>query len=146
MTARKMGRLTQIMLLLLTSTALLGQASDTEAWSKLQGAWTVTAGEQNGRANDGIKGGVLTITEHAFQLRTATGGQFKGQLRIDVSVSPNQLDFVHDNGTIWQAIYTITGDAFRLNYVEAGDRIARPRLFATSADTPGSIVVMRKNK
>jgi len=33
---------------------------------------------------------------------------------------------------------------FRLNYVEAGGRDKRPTLFATSADSPGLVIVMRR--
>lgn len=122
----------------------LAQAKDEAEWAKLQGAWTVAAGEQNGRPNDAIKGGTLTIRDHAFSLKTASGAEFTGQLRIDASQSPMQLDFVHANGTVWQAIYSLNGDVFRLNYVEAGEQRTRPTLFATSAGGPGSIVVMRR--
>lgn len=128
--------------------AVHGSAQEREAeeWTKLQGAWTVVAGEQNGRPNDAIKGGVLTIADRAFSLRTASGSEFKGQLRIDAAAMPLQLDFVHDTGPVWQAIYTVNGDVFRLIYVEAGDGRTRPTIFATSAGGPGSIVVMRRNR
>lgn len=127
---------------------LVGVAQDREAdeWKKLQGAWTVTAAEQNGRPNDAIKGGVLTIASQAFSLKTAAGNEFKGQLRINAATTPLQLDLVHEGGPVWQAIYTVTGDVFRLNYSEAGDGRERPTLFATSSGGPGTIVVMRRNK
>lgn len=124
--------------------AVSAQDRAADEWRKLQGAWTVTAGEQNGRPNDAIKSGTLTIADRAFTLRTAAGNEFTGELRINVAATPLQLDFIHANGAVWEGIYSVTGDAFRLNYVEAGARSARPKIFATSADTAGSIVVMRR--
>ena len=114
-------------------------------FARLQGAWTVTAAEQNGKPLDVIKGGVLTITDRNFALKTAAGNEFKGELRINAETSPKQLDFVHAGGTtVWEGIYTADGDVFRLNYVEAGGRDRRPTLFATSADSPGLVIVMRR--
>jgi uncharacterized protein (TIGR03067 family) len=116
-----------------------------EEFGKLQGGWTVTAAEQNGKPLDVIKGGVLTVTERNFALKTAAGNEFTGELRLNPTTSPKQLDFVHAGGTlVWEGIYTADGDVFRLNYVEAGARDKRPTLFATSADSPGLVIVMRR--
>ena len=58
---------------------------------------------------------------------------------------PKHLDFLHDkDGVVWEAIYTVTDDTFRLNYVEAGEGNRRPTLFATSADTAGTVIVMNR--
>ena len=103
---------------------------------------TVAAAEQGGRSFDVIVGGTLTITDERFALLTATGNEFTGELRIDATTSPRQLDFVHADGTVWEAIYAAAGDFFRLNYIDGG--ADRPTLFATANDTPGTIVVMRR--
>jgi uncharacterized protein (TIGR03067 family) len=105
----------------------------------------VTAAEQNGRPLDVIKGGVLSISDRSFALRTAAGNEFQGELRVNPTTSPKQVDFVHAGGTtVWEGIYTAEGEVFRLNYVEAGGRDKRPTLFATSADLPGLVIVMRR--
>ena len=80
------------------------QTSATDEFGRLQGTWTVTAAEQNGKPFDVIKGGVLTITDSTFALRTAAGNEFKGELRINPATTPRQLDFVHANGMVWEAI------------------------------------------
>jgi uncharacterized protein (TIGR03067 family) len=127
------------------SGAVYAQGSVADEFAKLQGSWTVTAAEQNGKPLDVIKGGVLTITDRNFALKTAAGNEFKGELRLNPMTSPKQLDFVHAGGTtVWEGIYTADGDAFRLNYVEAGGRDKRPTLFATSADSAGLVIVMRR--
>jgi len=124
---------------------LVAQDQAADELRKLQGVWTVTAAEQRGRPFDVIKGGVLTIGDRSFALKTAAGNEFKGEIRIHQATTPRQLDFVHaNNGPVWEAIYSVTDDVFRLNYVEAGGQDKRPTLFATSADTPGTVIVMRR--
>lgn len=110
----------------------------------LQGEWTVAAAEQRGRPFDVIVGGVLTITDDRFELLTAAGNAFEGQIRIDASMSPRHLDFLHDDGLLWEAIYVAQPDFFRLNYVEADADTPRPTLFVTTADTPGTVIVMQR--
>ncbi len=110
----------------------------------LQGTWTVTAAEQGGKPFDVIKGGVLTITGQSFELRTASGNALDGTLQVQPAASPQQLDFLLSTGAHWEAIYVQNCDIFRLNYVEQGDGVKRPAVFATTADTQGTVIVMRK--
>jgi len=110
----------------------------------LQGRWTGAAGEHDGRPLDAIKGGVMTITGDAFEVRTASGNLLRGTLKVDTSKSPLQMDLLHADGARWEAIYEVSGDTFRLNYVEAGGKDGRPEAFATSDKTEASIVAMRR--
>jgi uncharacterized protein (TIGR03067 family) len=113
--------------------------------AKLQGGWVVVAAEQRGKPFDAIRGGGLVIEGSMFFLRTAAGNEFKGEIRIDPRKSPKQLDFVHaTGGVVWQAIYTVDEEMFRLNYTEAGGRDPRPTLFATSSEGAGTVIVMNK--
>ena len=129
---------------LLLLNAGLPEAQGEDHLQTLQGEWTVAAAEQRGRPFDVIVGGVLTITGDRFALLTATGNEFEGQIRIDATQSPGHLDFVHDDGLLWEAIYAAQPDFFRLNYVEADEGTPRPTLFATTADTPGTVIVMQR--
>ncbi len=129
--------------LLLLNTAL-PEAQGEDHLQTLQGEWTVAAAEQRGQPFDAIVGGVLTITEDRFTLLTAAGNEFQGQIRIDATQSPGHLDFVHDDGVLWEAIYVAQPDFFRLNYVEADAGTQRPTMFATTADTPGTVIVMQR--
>ena len=110
----------------------------------LQGEWTVSAAEQGGRPFDVIVGGVLTITADRFALHTATGNELAGRLRLDAARTPRHLDFVHDDGLLWEAIYVAAPDFFRLNYVEADPGAPRPTMFATASDTPGTVIVLER--
>ena len=122
----------------------LATAQDDDDLRTLQGEWTVAAAEQRGRPFDVIVGGLLTITGDRFALHTAAGNAFEGRIRIDATQSPRQLDFIHDDGLLWEAIYVAQPDFFRLNYVEADADTARPTMFATTADTPGTVIVMQR--
>ena len=110
----------------------------------LQGEWTVAAAEQRGRPFDVIVGGMLTITADRFALLTAAGNEFQGRIRIDAAQSPAHLDFIHDDGLLWEAIFAAQPDFFRLNYVEADADSTRPTLFVTTADTAGTVIVLQR--
>lgn len=116
------------------------------ALAPLQGRWVVTAAEHNGKPLDAIKGGVMTIAGDAFEVRTASGNVLKGTLRSDSSKTPGQLDMLHADGERWEAIYEVAGDAFRINYVEAGGKDPRPTRFTPSATTEESLVTMRREQ
>ncbi len=147
MIASATGSHTRVLLLAVLMSVSHAAAQDrtAEELAKLQGSWTVAAAEQNGKPLDVIKNGVLTVIDSRFALKTAAGNAFTGEIRLNPATSPKQVDFVHSGGsTVWEGIYTADGAVFRLNYVEAGGRDKRPTLFATSADSPGLVIVMRR--
>jgi uncharacterized protein (TIGR03067 family) len=114
------------------------------AFQPLQGSWVVSAAEQSGKPFDAIKGGRLTIQGETFDLETAAGTRLVGKLKLDAAVTPHHLDFLLSNGPVWLAIYSVSATTFRLNYVEDDNNTKRPTVFATTADTPGTVIVMRK--
>lgn len=125
------------------------QAADADATAvdaALQGTWVVTAAEQGGKPFDVIKGGRLQIAGNTFDLLTAAGNRFAGTLRTNSEANPRQIDFLLDTGVVWLGIYAHSGTVFRYNYVEGGDGAQRPTVFATTADTPGTVIVMRKQE
>ena len=134
---------TLVLALLLVHVGLL-DAQGEDHLQTLQGEWTVAAAEQRGRPFDVIVGGVLTITGDRFALRTAAANEFQGRIRIDTTPSPAHLDFIHDDGLLWEAIFAAQPDFFRLNYIEADSDTTRPTLFATTADTPGTVIVLQR--
>jgi hypothetical protein len=54
------------------------------------------------------------------------------------------MDLLHADGERWEAICEVSGDAFRLNDVEAGGKDPRPTAFTTSDRTEETIVTMRR--
>lgn len=129
------------------ATSVAAQDPVAEEFKKLEGGWMVVAAEQRGKPFDAIRGGALIIEGRNFFLRTAAKNELKGELRIDPSKSPKQLDFVHaEGGVVWHAIYSVDEEMFRLNYVDASGRDPRPTLFATSSDSAGTVIVMNRMK
>jgi uncharacterized protein (TIGR03067 family) len=112
----------------------------------LQGRWVVTGAEHNGKPMTGLDGGVMTVTGDGFEIRTASGNMLKGTLRLDSSKTPFQMDLIHADGVQWEAIYEVTGDTLRLNYVEKGQKDPRPTAFVTSEKTEESLIVLRREK
>ena len=112
----------------------------------LQGRWVVVDGEHNAKPMKGLNGGVMTVTDTAFEIRTASGNILKGTLKLDSSRKPAQMDLVHADGVVWEAVYETTGDTFRLNYVVKGEKDPRPATFKTSEKTEESLVVLQRQK
>lgn len=112
----------------------------------LQGRWVVVDGEHNGKPMKGLNGGVMTVTGSAFEIRTASGNILKGTLKLDATKKPAQMDMVHADGVVWEAIYETSGDMFRLNYVAKGEKDPRPATFRTSEKTEESLIVLQRQK
>lgn len=132
-----------LLILVLFSTPVVAQDA-AAALKPLQGRWVVTGGEHQGKPMDAIKGGVMTITGENFEIRTSSGTLLKGTLRLDVSKRPFQMDMLHADGSRWEAIYDVSGDTFRMNYIDTSLKEPRPGTFTTSDKTEASIVTLRR--
>jgi uncharacterized protein (TIGR03067 family) len=91
-----------------------------------------------------LNGGVMTVNGSAFEIRTASGTMLKGTLSLDAAKKPSHMDMVHADGLEWEAIYEVTGDTMRLNYVVKGEKDPRPAAFKTSEKTEESLIVLRR--
>ena len=140
-----MRHLTLLVLAFSLTSATAGLVAQ-DASTPLQGRWVVVDGEHNARPMKGLNGGVMTVTGTAFEIRTASGNMLKGTLQLDASKKPAQMDLVHADGVVWEAVYETAGDTFRLNYVVKGEKDPRPASFKTSEQTEESLVVLQRQK
>ena len=131
-----------IALVALHSMTAIAQQAD--ALAPLQGRWLVTGGEHNAEAMDSLNGGVMTVDGTAFEIRTVSGNMLTGTLMADASMRPHHLDFLHADGTRWEAVFEITGATLRLNYVDASGIDPRPTGFKTLATNEESLIVLRR--
>ncbi len=115
-----------------------------DAAAPLQGRWVVTGAEHNAKPMTTLNGGVMTVNGSAFEIRTASGTMLKGTLSLDAAKKPSHMDMVHADGLEWEAIYEVTGDTMRLNYVVKGEKDPRPAAFKTSEKTEESLIVLRR--
>jgi len=86
-----------------------------EAQKKLQGTWTATKAERDGKAADDVVGHRLSFTGNRFQIRSRDGKPlYKGTFRVDPSTKPAAIDFEQTEGTLkgksWKGIYALDGD------------------------------------
>jgi len=132
-------------LIVLVAFAPVAVGAQGAALEPLQGRWVVTGGEHEGKPLDAIKGGIMTISGSAFEIRTASGNLLRGTLTLRAARAPFEMDMLHADGEKWEAIYAVEGETLKLNYVEAGGKDARPTTFTTSDTTEASLVVLRRD-
>jgi uncharacterized protein (TIGR03067 family) len=86
-----------------------------EPQKKLQGTWTATKAERDGKAADDVVGDRLSFTGNRFQIRSKDGKPlYEGTFRVDPSTKPAAIDFEHTEGALkgkaWKGIYALDGD------------------------------------
>jgi uncharacterized protein (TIGR03067 family) len=86
-----------------------------DAMKKLQGTWTATQAERDGKAADDVVGHRLSFTGNRFQIQSKDGKSlYAGTVRVDPSAKPAAIDFEHTEGALkrkaWKGIYALDGD------------------------------------
>jgi uncharacterized protein (TIGR03067 family) len=90
-----------------------------EAQKKLQGTWTATKAERDGKAADDVVGHRLSFTGNRFQIQSKDGKPlYAGTVRVDPSAKPAAIDFEHTEGALkgktWKGIYALDGDTLTI--------------------------------
>ena len=105
-----------ICLLILGTSFVLSFAQAAEkAQKNLQGSWTATKAERDGKAADDVVGNRLSFTGTRFRIQSKDGKPlYAGNVRVDPSAKPAAFDFVHTEGAlkgkVWKGIYALDGD------------------------------------
>lgn len=86
-----------------------------EAQKKLQGTWTATNAEREGKVAEDVVGHRLSFSGTRFQIQSKDGRTlYQGTFRVDPSTKPAAIDFEHTEGVLkgkaWKGIYTLDGD------------------------------------
>jgi uncharacterized protein (TIGR03067 family) len=70
-----------------------------EAQKKLQGTWTATKAERDGKAADDVVGHRLSFTGNRFHIRSKDGKPlYEGTFRVDPNTKPAAIDLEHTEG------------------------------------------------
>jgi uncharacterized protein (TIGR03067 family) len=98
-----MHRLVSVMCLLMLVTgsvpAFAQPAED--ARRTLQGTWTATRAERDGKSANDVIGHRLSVTGNRFQIQSKDGKLlFAGTVRVDPGAKPAVIDFEHTHGTL----------------------------------------------
>ena len=116
-----MHRLTTAMCWLILGTGLvLTCAQPAEAAQKdLQGTWTATKAERDGKEADDVVGHRLSFAGNRFQIQSKdVKPLYAGTVRVDPSAKPAAIDFAHTKGVLkgkaWKGIDALDGDTLTI--------------------------------
>jgi uncharacterized protein (TIGR03067 family) len=90
-----------------------------EAQKKLQGTWTATQAERDGKVADDVIGNRLSFAGNRFQIQSKDGKPlYAGTALVNPSAKPAAIDFEHTEGAVkgsaWKGIYALDGDTLRI--------------------------------
>ena len=122
-----------------------------EARKELQGTWTATKAERDGKAAEDVVGHRLSFTGDRFQLRSKDGKPlYEGTFRVDPSTKPAAIDFEHTGGALkgkeWKGIYALDGDT--LTTCDNGPNLdkGRPAAFEAKAGSGQILITFKRAK
>jgi uncharacterized protein (TIGR03067 family) len=90
-----------------------------EAQKKLQGSWTATKAERDGKSADDVVGNRLSFTGNRFRIQSKDGKLlYAGTVRVDPNAKPAAIDFEHTEanlkGKAWKGIYILDGETLTI--------------------------------
>jgi uncharacterized protein (TIGR03067 family) len=121
-----------------------GAQDPAAALKALQGRWIITSAQGQGKAVEGLRGGVILILGQTFEIRPATGMPMKGTLKLDVTKRPFEIDVTLGGGTQWEGIFDVAVTSMRLAYVDAAAEEPRPVGFTPAAKSEASSLSLRR--
>jgi uncharacterized protein (TIGR03067 family) len=132
--------------LMLATWLVLPGAGSAAAQATLQGSWTATKAERDGKAAADVVGHRLTFAGDRFEIRSKDGRTvvYAGTFRTDQNAKPASIDFVNtegtDNGKTWRGIYAFDGDTLTTCDNAPNVAKARPTAFEAKSGS-GHILV-----
>jgi uncharacterized protein (TIGR03067 family) len=122
-----------------------------ETQKKLQGTWTATKAERDGKAAEDVVGHRLSFTGNRFQIQSKDGKPlYQGTFRVDPIRKPAAIDFMHTEGFLkgkaWKGIYTLDGDTLTTCDNGPNPDKARPAAFAAKTGSGHIFVTFKRAK
>jgi uncharacterized protein (TIGR03067 family) len=148
-----MDRLISTMCWLMLGTGLVFACAQPAqaAQEKLQGIWTATEAERDGKVADDVVGHRLSFTGNRFQIQSKDGKLlYAGTVRVDPSAKPAAIDFEHTEGVLerkaWKGIYTLDGDTLTICDNAPNLDKVRPAAFETQPGSGYVIITFKRAK
>jgi uncharacterized protein (TIGR03067 family) len=118
---------------------------------KLQGTWTATQAERDGRAADDVVGHRLSLTGNRFQIQSKDGKPlYAGTVRVDPSAKPAAIDFEHTDGALkgkaWKGIYALDGDTLTICDNAPNLNKGRPAAFEAKSGSGYVLITFERAK
>jgi uncharacterized protein (TIGR03067 family) len=117
----------------------------------LQGTWSATKAQRDGKSADDVVGHQLSFTGNRFQIRSKEGKPlFEGTFRIETSTKPAVIDFEHTEGTLngkaWKGIYALDGDMLLICDNAPNPDKARPAAFEAKTGSGYVFITFKRAK
>lgn len=115
----------------------------------LQGAWTATRAERDGKAADDVVGNRLSVTANRFEIHSKNGTRlYAGTVTLDPSVKPAAIDFQHTEGSlkgrVWKGIYAIDSDTLTVCDNAPSLGTSRPTAFEAKSGSGHVLVTFKR--
>src|SRR5918993_2029909 len=138
--------------LVLGSGVLLASAQLARAADKaLQGTWTATKAERDGRAATDLVGHTLFFSGDRFEIQSKDRKSlYSGTVQVDANTKPPVIDFQHAEGGLkgktWKGIYVLDGET--LTICDNAEKLdaARPPEFEAKSGSGYVLVTFNRAK
>ena len=127
--------------------AQLAMAADKE----LQGTWTATKAERDGKPAADVVGHRLFFSGDRFEIQSKDRKSlYSGTIRVDASAKPTAIDFEHAEGGLkgkaWKGIYALDGETLTICDNAENLDAARPWEFEAKSGSGYVLVTFNRAK
>jgi uncharacterized protein (TIGR03067 family) len=121
------------------------------AETELQGTWTATKAESEGKAADDVIGHRLSVSGNDFRIQSKDGKPlYAGTVRVDPSAKPAAVDFEHREGVLdgkaWKGIYALDGDTLTICDNAPDLEKGRPAAFEAKSGAGYILITFKRAK
>ena len=148
-----MGRLISALCsFIVGSGVVLASAQVAEAADRdLQGTWSATKAERDGRAATDLVGHTLFFSGDRFEIQSKDRKSlYSGTVQVDANTRPAVIDFQHAEGGLkgktWKGIYVLDGETLTICDNAKNLDAARPSKFAASSGSGYVLVTFDRAK
>jgi uncharacterized protein (TIGR03067 family) len=117
----------------------------------LQGTWTASKAELDGKPSDDLVGHRLSFTGNRFQIQSKDGKLlYAGNVSVQPSAKPAAIDFEHTEGALkgksWKGIFVVKGDTLTTCDNAPNPDRARPDAFEAKSGSGYVLITFQRTK
>ena len=122
-----------------------------DAQKRLQGTWTATQAQRDGKPADDVLGNRLSFSGNRFLIQSKNGQRlYLGTFRLNPSAKPPAIDFQHAAGLLkantWKGIYALDGDTLTVCDNAPNLSKGRPAAFEAKGGSGYVLVTFTRTK
>ena len=117
----------------------------------LQGSWTATKAERDGKAANDVVGHRLSFAGDRFQIQSKDDKPlYAGSVSVDPNAKPATIDLEHTEGVlkgkVWQGIYALDGDTLTICDNAPNLDNGRPAAFEAKSGSGYVLITFKRAK